>query len=135
MPSATATPQPRGIFEIPMINLFNSRNRNGNRRKFNCEESGQVSPESKLRAAPPVKVSSLQKSPPLLSCSLSLSKRGLHGLFAGFRTIHPNVVFFCHTFCIRQKRRLHGDLSRFKAGPPPPCCTCARKKTTLSYYT
>jgi hypothetical protein len=23
----------------------------------------------------------------------------LHGLFVGFRTINPSVVFFCHTFC------------------------------------
>ena len=34
---------------------------------------------------------------------------GLHGLFVGFRTIHPSVVFFCHTFCEKQKRRLHSN--------------------------
>jgi len=34
---------------------------------------------------------------------------GLHGLFVGFRTINPAVVFFCHTFCKRQKRRLHSN--------------------------
>ena len=33
----------------------------------------------------------------------------LHVLFVGFRTINTAVVFFCHTFCKRQKRRLHSN--------------------------
>jgi len=43
-----------------------------------------------------------KKSPPFVP-------HGLHGLLCGFRTINPAVVFFCHTFCKRQKRRLHSN--------------------------
>lgn len=47
-------------------------------------------------------ITNRQKSPPLVPL-------GLHGLFVGFRTINPAVVFFCHTFCKMQKRRLHSN--------------------------
>ena len=38
-----------------------------------------------------------QKSSPLVPL-------GLHSLFSCLRTIHPAVVFFCHTFCISECR-------------------------------
>jgi len=101
-------------------------------------KSGQASPESKLRAAPQDKIiPSLQKSPPFVP-------HGLHGLFAGFRTIHPNVVFFLSHFLHSthdlayfffsylkkinkpihpQSKKRHQVLQ-----PPPPYLICARKK-------
>ena len=42
-------------------------------------------------------ITSRQKSPPLVPL-------GLHGLFVGFHTINPSVVFFCHTFCRKSKK-------------------------------
>jgi hypothetical protein len=69
---------------------------------FNNKNSGKVSPESLLRAAPQGKIPSPKKSPPFVP-------HGLHALFCGFRTVNPSVVFFCHTFCKWQKRRLHSN--------------------------
>ena len=78
------------------------------------KNSSQASPVKLYRSAPKGKIPSRQKSPPLVPL-------GLHGLFVGFRTIHPPVVFFCRTFCRIAKKT-------FALQPPPPCCTCARKK-------
>jgi len=52
-----------------------------------------------------------QKSSPIVPL-------GLHSLFACLRAIHPSVVFFCHTFCKRQKRRLHSN-RHHRAAPAP----------------
>jgi hypothetical protein len=73
-------------------------------------------------------IPSRQKSPPLVPL-------GLHGLFVGFRTINPAVVFFCHTFCKSKKdvcTEIYPDLKRdrhHRAALAP------EKKTTQSYYT
>jgi len=132
-------------------------------RNVSSAESGQASPDSSLRTAPqgnpqPPKIPApyLQVSRFYRSLSLSkhrspsLSRRGLHGLFVGFRAIHPAVVFFCHTFCNprtiwhiafsrsskksisqsthRQKSRLHSNRHHRATLVP-------EKKTTQSYYT
>jgi len=68
---------------------------------------------------------------PALSRQLAelVEAQGLHGLFVGFRTIHPTIVLFCHTFCSTPFSRGQGVAKKtFALQPPPPCCTCARKK-------
>ena len=124
MPSATATPQPRGVFRNLNVKIYFSWEigiKSGGKRVR--PKAVRFSPDSSLRAAPRA-IPSLQKSSPFVP-------HGLHSLFAGFRTIHPAVVFFCHTFCnprtfgtllflvpqknqlanqpTRQKRRLHSN--------------------------
>ncbi len=51
-----------------------------------------------------------QKSSPLVPL-------GLHSLFACLRTIHPAVVFFCHTFCSTPFPRGLG-VAKKKSGTP-----------------
>jgi hypothetical protein len=61
--------------------------------------SGQAKPGRLLRAAPQVN----PRQAKILTLSRQLAEhaeaQGLHSLFACLRTIHPAVVFFCHTFC------------------------------------
>ena len=124
-------------------NLFYLRNRSEIKKKESSAESGQVSPDSLLRAAPPGKVPSLQKSSPFVP-------HGLHSLFADFHTIHPAVVFFCHTFCnpptvwdIAFSRSSNKSISQSTHEAKKDVCTpttttvlhLRQKKTTQSYYT
>ena len=100
LPSATATPQPRGVFWNSNVKIYFSweigRKSGGNRVRKKAVRFHLIDNNGQLRRA---KSPACKNPHPFFSSSLSLSKRGLHSLFAGFRTLHPSVVFFCHTFC------------------------------------
>jgi hypothetical protein len=70
---------------------------------------------------------SLQKSSPFVP-------HGLHSLFAGFRTIHPSVVFFCHTFAIHPSFTVMFYKTTVSIHPQE-AKKMRQKKTTQSYYT
>ena len=71
---------------------------------FYCKilkKSGQASPVSLLRSAPQV-----NHQPPKIP---ALRTSGLARSFCRLPHNPRFLVFFCHTFCKRQKRRLHSN--------------------------
>ena len=118
MPSATATPQPRGVFwniNVKIYFIWEIGIKSGGKRvRKKAVRFHLINNYGQLRRG---KVPSLQKSSPFLGSSFSPSVtelaevQGLHSLFACLRTIPPSVVFFLSHFL---QSTLHSQCCFFK---------------------
>ena len=141
MPSATETPQPKGVFWNSNAKNILLRNKNRIRKEEESAESGQASPDSLLRAAPPgqnprqVKIltprtSGLAQSfclpphNPPCCCFFSVT------LFA----IHPQLAHCFFSFLKKINKPIHPQAKK-KSGTPTATTVpeMRQKKTTQSY--
>ena len=137
MPSATATPQPRGVFRNLNVKIYFSWEigiKSGGKRVR--PKAVRFSPDSSLRAAPsgqspqPAKILTIRTSwlaqsfcrlphNPPCCCFFSVT------LFA----THAHLAHCFFSFLKKINKPIHPQAKKtFALQPPPPCCTCARKK-------